>query len=277
MDGLYKYVKASLATTCLPEVGDGTLRATQPGALNDPFECGVLPGRHGRDDEIARVLTSLNGSTPVSPANVQDARIRYGSLYLRELLAKQLSERFGIVSFASDPRHPLMWAHYTGDGSGFVIGYDKSEISGLARRADCLQPVYYQDRPTPVLAFEALSENNVNAILSFKSHHWLYEDEWRLIVELSETIGTGQVDQFGYLINLLRVPNEAVVSVYYTERTPSQLVDPVAVRLAKPNNRYGVKRLTKLVLSETGYGYMDGETPSPRNERGQSHQLRAPC
>ena len=38
MDLLYKYVSAERALTCLPEIGDGTLRATQPSALNDPFE-----------------------------------------------------------------------------------------------------------------------------------------------------------------------------------------------------------------------------------------------
>ena len=29
-----------------------------------------------------------------------------------ELLARQLSQRFGIVSFAADPFHPLMWSHW---------------------------------------------------------------------------------------------------------------------------------------------------------------------
>ena len=41
MDILYKYVTESIALTCIPDVGDGTLRATQPAALNDPFECAV--------------------------------------------------------------------------------------------------------------------------------------------------------------------------------------------------------------------------------------------
>ena len=38
---LYKYVTGKRALHCIPEVGDGTLRATQPAALNDPFECAV--------------------------------------------------------------------------------------------------------------------------------------------------------------------------------------------------------------------------------------------
>ena len=42
-DVLYKYVTHQRALTCIPEVGDGSLRATQPAALNDPFECAVAP------------------------------------------------------------------------------------------------------------------------------------------------------------------------------------------------------------------------------------------
>ena len=43
---LFKYVSPERAMTCLPEIGDGALRATQPAAMNDPF--GV------RDDEGVR-------------------------------------------------------------------------------------------------------------------------------------------------------------------------------------------------------------------------------
>ena len=261
MDILYKYVNADRVEACLPQVGDGTLRATQPGALNDPFECVVIPGSRrvadAPNDEIAILLTSINGTTPVKPEDVEEAKGKYGSLYLRELLANQLSQRFGIVSFASDPRYPLMWAHYTGDGSGFVIGYDKSEISKLTRRTDCLKAVKYQKTPLILLVYDVLNETNVNALLSIKSKHWSYEGEWRLIVELNETVGTGKVDRFGYSINLLRVPNEAVVRVYFTERTPSPFVASVADRLSNRNNRYGVTSPTKLVLSRNGYGYED--------------------
>ena len=134
---LYKYVSAKRALGCLPEVGDGTLRATQPAALNDPFECAVAigfvePDAREANEEAARILTSINGRSPLSASHVEEARKEYGSLYLRELLSKQLSQRFGIVSFASDPRHPLMWSHYADDGTGFVLGYSKEKLTDLS-------------------------------------------------------------------------------------------------------------------------------------------------
>ena len=115
MDILYKYVPAERGFICLPEVGDGTLRATQPASLNDPFECHVAIGYVERAEsienmELSDILTALNSASPMSAADVGEARRNYGSLYLRELLSRQLSRRFGIVSFSTDPRYPLMWA-----------------------------------------------------------------------------------------------------------------------------------------------------------------------
>ena len=263
VDVLYKYVNAERVLTCLPEVGDGALRATQPAALNDPFECGVALGMARQDqraenEELAAVLSSLNGATPVSEAEVQKARFEYGSLFLRELLVRQLSQRYGIVSLSSDPRHLLMWAHYTGDGSGFVIGYEVEALRALGRREDSLKEVRYEGRVLPIVEYPVLSkEENVNSLLSFKSNHWTYESEWRLIVELSDTVGTGLRDSRCLPINLVRVPNEAVLSVFHTERTPITVVGKISERLQNPNNRYGVQRLTKLVASPDRYGYVD--------------------
>lgn len=265
MDLLYKYVSAERVLICLPDIGDGTLRATQPSALNDPFESAVTrrfveSNESDGNMELSRVLTSINGTSPVSEADVIEARDRYGSLYLRELLSRQLSQRFGVVSFATDPRHPLMWSHYTTDGSGFAIGYDAEQLRLLGSRKGCLRPVRYGRNPIPLRGYPVLNEENMNSLLSYKSDHWSYENEWRLIVELNETIGTGRKDQLDQPINLLRVPNTAVMSVYYTERTPDEIVKELRRRLEDTNNRYQTEHCTKLVLSETDYGYENAET-----------------
>ena len=265
MDLLYKYVSAEQALICLPDIGDGTLRATPPAALNDPFECAVMKPFVDRNEiegnrRLSEVLTSINRTTPVSEADVKKARDDYGSLYLRELLSRQLSQRFGIVSFATNPRHPLMWSHYTADGSGFVIGYDRRQLRGLGGREECLRPVTYGRNPIRLFDYPVLNDENMNPLLSYKSRHWQYEEEWRLILELHETIGTGLNDHRGQPINLLRVPNTAVMSVYYTERTPGHIVEKVSKRLQDPNNRYAATGPTKLIMSETEYGYEDANS-----------------
>ena len=107
MDTLYKYVTAQRALTCIPEVGDGTLRATQPAALNDPFECAVttiyvIPDEAEENRELARVLTEINESKPVTEEDVHRARQEHGSLFTRQLFTEQVSTRFGIVAFTTD-------------------------------------------------------------------------------------------------------------------------------------------------------------------------------
>ena len=153
---IYKYVTSERVFTCLPEVGDGTLRATQPSALNDPFECAVNKvfiedNEEEADAELSRVLTHLNPVSPVTEGDVARAKVSFGSHFLRELLSGQLSRRCGIVSFASDPRHPLMWAHYTVDGSGFAVGYDVTKSDRTLRgrsttTSGFLRPQTHSDR-----------------------------------------------------------------------------------------------------------------------------------
>ena len=269
---LYKYVTAERVLTCLPEVGDGTLRATQPASLNDPFECAVgrihvvsrtsvEPSKREENRLYAEALTRIHEASPVSEGDVNMARYEYGSLYLRELLTRQLSRRFGIVSFSENPRHPLMWSHYTTDGSGFVIGYDREQLEKLSSRDRSLSPVHYKDQLDLLTGYEPVGwpEGRLNVLLSTKSSHWDYEKEWRLIVELNETIGVGQRDRHGQPINLLRVPNSAVMEVYCTERTPKETVRRVLDRLTDRNNRYKQTDIKKLVMSPKDYGYEEAE------------------
>ena len=261
--------------TCLPEIGDGALRATQPSALNDPFECAAdfrvwPPGQAHDEAEIDRAfvrgLTDINKGSPVTSCMVRQAREKYGSLYGRELLASQISTRFGIVSFSEDHLNVLMWSHYTTDGSGFVIGYDEQELRKLGKTPNHLRPVEYSTQLFPVgLSLDDTGRNPVQRRvdlpwpipLSKKSKHWEYEKEWRLIVELDQTIGTGKSDAREQPINILRIPNEAVVRVHYTERTPPKFVEEVRKRLADPNNRYTAKCPRKLILSTGSYAYVE--------------------
>ena len=270
MSILYKYLASERALTCIPEVGNGTLRATQPAALNDPFECHVapdyvIPDQAEENRQLARVLNTINESNPVTEADIQQARSEHGSLFTHHLFTKQVSTRFGIVSFATNPYHPLMWSHYTTDGSGFVIGYDAAEINKLAGPKGSLRPVEYQSRPPPIGGPIVLvsPESNLPIMLSLKSDHWSYEQEWRLIVELNRTIGTGETDQHGQPINLVQVPNEAVKQVFYTERTPHKTVELIRGRLAEENNRYKAEDPRKLTLSTMVYGYEEATDSCP--------------
>ena len=152
-----------------------------------------------------------------------------------------------------------MWSHYTQDGSGFVVGYELERLSFLSSFDGSLFPVRYSGGIPEIGSYDVLryDQGHLNDLMSYKSSHWSYEEEWRLIVELDQTIGTGLRDSRDLPVNLLRVPNEAVVSVYHTERTPPDSVDMIRSRLENSNNRYGTSLLTKLIASSERYEYED--------------------
>ena len=252
---LYKYVSAERVVDCLPEKGYGTLRATQPSALNDPFECAVdTAGAEMSAENLSTFLTAVNCTTLVSPSAVNDAKKRHGSLYVNQILSDQLSQRFGIVSFTKQRNHPLMWAHYTIDGSGFVIGYDEEQIGALGEKY-ALGEVKYLRRPKFRIQEMGLSEANLQTLFFCKSCYWDYEKEWRLIVELDKAIGTGKKDARNKPIYLVPVPASSVGAVYYTERTPIDVVNEVERRLGSSDSKYGIDSPVKLVLDKSNYGY----------------------
>lgn len=271
---LYKYMTPGRALASIPEVGNGTLRATQPAALNDPFEGHVapvymFPDEAEEDRQLVKALNAINESNPLTEKDISRARSEHGSLFTRQMFTEQVSTRFGIVSFTTNPYHPLMWSHYTTDGSGFAIGYDAAEIGKLAGRRGSLLQVKYHNRPPPIAGPIVLAspESNLPGLLSVKSDHWSYENEWRLIVELNETIGTGERDQHGQPINLVQVPNEAVKRVLYTERTPREAVELIRGRLEEENNRYQAENPRKLILSTTSYDYQEVPVASSASVR----------
>ncbi len=263
MEVLYKYVPIERAFSCLPEIGDGSLRATPPAALNDPYECALVKDFYedspmSGSKELSTALNQINSATPISERDIKEAYERHGSQFWRELLLKQLSTRYGVISFSAVKDNPLMWSHYAERAAGFVIAYSKPELEILARRAGSLQSVQYAGRPIPLGGYPPLSDdNNTAPLLSYKAMAWEYEQEWRLIVELHKTLGLGISDQFGYPVNVLRVPNHAVTGVYCTDRTPNDRVEEVQNRISDPNNRYTARRVTKLVLSDTRFGYQE--------------------
>ncbi|WP_424831256.1 DUF2971 domain-containing protein [Ruegeria sp.] len=261
---IYKYVPAKRAMSCLPEIGDGALRATQPSAMNDPFECSFSKVFKEKDKQegnmrFAEVLTQIQPDSPIVADDIEAARQKYGSLYIGELYRQQLSTRFGIISFSTDPFHPLLWAHYTLDGSGFAIGYKAAEIKRRFEEKAQLKRVCYISNPGVISDYIPLSwpESNLINAMQHKSNIWEYESECRLIIELHQTLGTGETDHHGQPVNLLRIPNEAVGSIYYTERTPTDSVKEIDRRLKVQNNRYGVRNATKLVLADNEYRYKE--------------------
>lgn len=200
---------------------------------------------------------------------IERARRDHGSNYLRELFARQLSYRYGIVSFAEAPGDPLMWTHYAEEGLGVVVGYDAAEVRSALPDAASLHPVQYV--PEPVLwDYPAVAEypELAMSIMCSKGMPWRYEREWRIVVEMKDTLGNGSRDRYGMPVKLLRMPNKAVRSVYYTDRTPPEDVEELRTRLGRAANGYAAARMRRMVLSDDAFEYREREVESEGFELG---------
>ncbi|MCY4642823.1 MAG: DUF2971 domain-containing protein [Gammaproteobacteria bacterium] len=259
---LYKYLPAERALQALPEKGgDGALRATQPGAMNDPLECATqYKAEYSSEiDEASEIVSVLNKMVPTNPYRIEDVqsmREQLGTQAWNELFREQLSQRLGIVSFSSNYLHPLLWSHYGDSGTGVVIGYKLDELEKIASGHQQLHSVIYFDNPPPIKDLEIFkTERNLHRILLTKSKHWEYEQEWRLTLELTNTVGIGEDDRTGHSINLCKIPNEAVSEVYFTERISKDHLEQLKLRLRDPINRFGAISPQKLILKPDNYGY----------------------
>ena len=227
---LSKFLPAERAFDALPELSDGTLRATQPGALNDPFECATLC------------------EEAIFPGQDQ----AWNSLTKEALLS-----RIGIISLSNSPLDPRLWTYYADEGRGIAVGYHGPTLDEHVNGRGQLSPIEYWDMQSGKYTYViAEDEWSLYKQLYFiKGSVWLHENEWRIIVKLEDTTDTGKRDRTMHSINLFSIPNEAVKKLYYTERTDRNLVEKLETRITNPENRYGTGSAQQLVQDHLEYEY----------------------
>ena len=174
---LYKYLHANRAAEVLPEGGNGALRATQPGALNDPLECATLCGAvyPSEDKEVREVVDALNWIVPehkVEKSDVTLSRRQLGTQAWNVLFRRQLSRRLGVIAFSSSALHPLMWAHYADSGAGVVVGYRVKILKEIVGGYERLGPVHYLEKPPLTMGYPTRKdEEYLQAILLTKASY----------------------------------------------------------------------------------------------------------
>jgi len=203
---LYKYVTAGTAVRILK----GSIRFTQPGAFNDPFE--LLPQFliSTELDEVERNFrfcmhsprrTGLDRKRKVSAEAIQ------GDFQARKIVAS-LNDKVGILCLSKNHESLLMWAHYADEYAGAVVEFDESHefFQGpISVKYQTRRPVYdlkdFYDCTIPL------------ADLCVKSNVWSYEREVRLIRALADCKETGGTAASGHPIYAMDVPIEAISGV----------------------------------------------------------------
>ncbi len=158
---LYRFMDAEGAIATLRSC---SLKMSIPNELNDTFE--FCPG-----------ITGVPAHVPL------DSVARCSNAFVDEI-----SKHYGIVSFTSKSNCPLFWSHYASKHEGIALEF------GFGRHPDLFRMRYRRKRPSipfvPLAdvspATQKMEAKVITKCLTTKDLSWRYEDEWRIIGELSK-------------------------------------------------------------------------------------------
>ena len=98
-------------------------------------------------------------------------------------LKKEVSEEMGAVCFSKKWSSPVLWSHYGERHKGVALGFDVPaehvhEISYTGSRLE----------EELIKGFEEEKDDLSLKLLTTKYEHWIYEDEVRMLINLSDTV-----------------------------------------------------------------------------------------
>lgn len=149
--------------------------------LNDPFECTAF----GFSDDNKSEVT----------ANVATNACK-----------NRFSRNYGVLSLTRQPLNSLMWSHYGDEHKGVVLGFDV-DIAGFSSLETCVIPSQYGEviysatkphKDLPIISqdnlltigqelkFDSDAFNFVKRAFLYKSIEWAYEEEMRIVKNISE-------------------------------------------------------------------------------------------
>ena len=244
---LYKYIPTSRLDHALPDEKPCSFRATPPNELNDineiNFKTTFVDDEKSRENinrEYALTLTELFPPSPISAEDVERYRQRDPRGYGATLTCDQLSKRYGVTSLSTTRNDVTMWSHYADNCRGVVIGFNVDLWVRHLHGTSIIRQVKYADSLPLVLGPRVVNQENAYGFMSSKGAVWEYEQEWRLITELSKT------QESGKNIALITVPQESVSSILITDRTSQDTVDKIVRRLNNPANQYRIWWIDKM-------------------------------
>ncbi|SHM31033.1 Protein of unknown function [Vreelandella subglaciescola] len=211
---LYKYLTHENTMRVL----DGSVRFTQPGAFNDPFE--MVPELHvPYDFEPKDIPINFDVGAPRRQPSVGELAIDFESDHCNDINSRKilssLNQSVGILCLSKNESSLLMWSHYAGEYSGAVIEFDEEHefFTGL------FDIEYREYRPKKDIGSYLSGESPIPiAELCVKPKDWEYEQEYRIVRNLSECKKVG--DYNGFPVYVKDVPMDAIKSITLGERMP---------------------------------------------------------
>ncbi|MDP3670835.1 MAG: DUF2971 domain-containing protein [Telluria sp.] len=147
------YYMTSFDTATRYILSEKRMRISQFDRLNDPFELLSIRmnGKHER--------------------------------YVFKLLREHLVNSYGVLCMGKHWKSPLMWGHYGENHKGICLGFDVPDgaATPMSYEPERLEHLIKMGEPAG-----GLTEPIIEQLLNTKYAQWAYEEEWRLILKLSD-------------------------------------------------------------------------------------------
>lgn len=106
----------------------------------------------------------------------------------RKVVIPQLEDEIGIISFAGNRNHILLWSHYANGHKGFCVGVDRDGLLEWGKQRlledgeyiDIFDVSYEEEYPS-LNPLDLSLEEYYALPLTTKAEEWCYEDEVRLL------------------------------------------------------------------------------------------------
>ena len=214
---LYKY----MTFENLQNVLSGTIRFTQPGAFNDPFEMVpelYVPDSFGADQDIQ---LSFSVTAPRRVSGVHELAANFESDQCSDRNSRSirasLDQTIGILCLSENPSSLLMWSYYADAYAGAVIEFDQSH--DFFRGKFHLE--YNAHRPKKDIRYYVSSDEPIPiAELCVKPKVWEHEVEVRVVRNLTDCklVAETSPKPKEYPIYVMDIPPECIESVTMGER-----------------------------------------------------------
>lgn len=219
---LYKYCKTDGFDILLK----ARLLASRLENINDPFELVFGVDRDDASESIRKELEEDQNLTRAWFHILDEQKISYDKNYLDDIVDKltqfQIAdferaaqkiwmlwkENMGIVCLSKSADIIQMWAHYTDNHKGIVVGLDENEF--IQDKMQLVKVCYQDDMALlPVTAVPEKAkqyEKYFADVIRRKERMWLYEKEVRLYLDLEEKNTNGN-----YYVN---IPPASITELY---------------------------------------------------------------
>lgn len=175
------------------------------------------------------------------------------------LIPETLNQSVGILSLSEIPNHTLMWAHYSGSYTGFVIAFDENHNFFTTRRSNedelgGLHKIEYSEVRPNLKSFIDFSEEHLSSLSAkfffTKGKEWYYEQELRMIKPLQEA--NNILENSAGNIHLFNLPFDCITGLILGNRIDPEIKKEI-VELISNSVKLRHIKISELVLSEITY------------------------